>query len=251
MLKSERELDLMRVAASTTAEIVEELVSMVEPGVTTWDLDHAAELACRRRGVTPAFKGLYGFPACLCVAVNEAVVHGIPRRTERLEEGDIITLDFGVVYRGWYGDHARSVGVGAVDPASRRLMDTAEAALAAGIEAARVGDRIGVIGSTVQRVAEFAGYSVVREFAGHGIGRRLHEDPQVVNYDDRRSRMPLREGMVICIEPMINAGSEEVVVLQDGWTAVTVDGSRSAHFEHTVAITSEGPQVLSVPGRGA
>jgi methionyl aminopeptidase len=252
VLKSARELDLMRVAASTVSEILDELVERVVPGVSTAELDAYCEEACRRRRVTPAFKGLYGFPGCLCVAVNEGVVHGIPSRDVVLEAGDIIGLDFGVVYRGWYGDHARTVAVGQeTDDDSQRLVDVTRNALERGIEQCRPGNKLRDIGRAVQEHAEAEGMSVVRDFVGHGIGRRLHEDPQVPNYFDRLARMPLKAGMVLCIEPMVNAGSAEVRVLADEWTAVTADGARSAHFEHTVAITANGPEVLSVSGSGA
>lgn len=249
-LKSAQEIELMRIAASTTSEILDELVEMVEPGVTTWDLDQAAEEACRRRGVTPAFKGLYGFPGCLCVAVNDVVVHGIPSKGVRLADGDIIGLDFGVVYRGWYGDHARTVPVGSVDAESRLLIEATSGALDAGIAACQPGNRLREVGKAVQRHAEGAGYTVVRDFMGHGIGRRLHEEPPVSNYYDRKQFLRLRAGMVLCVEPMVNIGSIEVKVLEDNWTAVTVDGRRSGHFEHTVAITEHGPEILSISGHG-
>ena len=242
----------MRVAASTVSEILDELVERLEPGMSTADLDAYCEHACRRRGVTPAFKGLYGFPACLCVAVNEGVVHGIPSPEVVLEAGDIIGLDFGVVYRGWYGDHARTVVVGErADEASERLVDVTRTALARGVEQCCPGNKLRDIGRAIQEYVEASGMSVVRDFVGHGIGRKLHEDPQVPNYFDRLARMPLKAGMVLCIEPMVNAGSAEVRVLADEWTAVTADGARSAHFEHTVAITAHGPEVLSVSGNGA
>lgn len=242
----------MRVVASMVSEILDEVSEKVLPGVSTADLDALCEEACRRRRVTPAFKGLYGFPACLCVAVNEGVVHGIPSKDVVLERGDIIGLDFGVVYRGWYGDHARTVAVGGeTDPASARLVEVAREALAKGVAASQPGGRLRDIGRAVQEHAEGHGFSVVRDFVGHGIGRKLHEDPQVPNYFDRLARMPLKAGMVLCIEPMINAGGPEVRVLADEWTAVTADGARSAHFEHTVAITERGPEVLSVSGAGA
>lgn len=250
-LKSTQDVQLMRVAASTTAEILEEIAEAVQPGVTTWDLDQLAEEACRRRKVTPAFKGLYGFPASLCVAVNEVVVHGIPSKHPPLQEGDIIGLDFGVVHRGWYGDHARTVAVGHVDLEANRLMAVAQEALAAAVDACRPGNRLRDIGKAVEGCAHAAGFSVVRDFVGHGIGRRLHEEPGVYNYYDRQQLMRLQAGMVLCVEPMINAGSAQVTVLDDEWTAVTADGRRSAHFEHTVAITPDGPEVLSLPGWGA
>lgn len=251
VLKSQREVDLMRVAASTASEILDGLVEVLAPGMTTADLDAFCEEACRRRGVTPAFKGLYNFPACLCVALNQGVVHGIPSKKVVLSAGDIIGLDFGVVYRGWYGDHARTVAVGGeTDAESMRLVGAARRCLELGIEACRVGNRLRDIGKAISDHAETHGFAVVRDFVGHGIGRKLHEDPQVANFYDRRARMPLQPGMVLCIEPMLNAGTPEVVTLEDAWTAVTADGRRSAHFEHTVAVTDEGPVVLSVSGHG-
>ena len=250
-LKSNQEIQLMRVAASTTAEIVDEVARAVRPGVTTWELDQIAEDACRRRNVTPAFKGLYGFPASLCVAVNDVVVHGIPSREVILREGDLIGLDFGVVYRGWYGDHARTLAVGHVDSEAIRLIDVTIDALAAGLDQCRPGNRLRDIGKAIEERARMGGYSVVRDFVGHGIGRRLHEEPGVFNYFDRQHLMRLQAGMVLCVEPMVNAGAAQVNVLDYQWTAVTADGSRSAHFEHTIAITSSGPEVLSVPGWGA
>lgn len=252
VLKSKREVELMRVAASTVSEILDELVAVLEPGMTTADCDAFCEAACRARKVTPAFKGLYGFPACLCVAPNEVIVHGIPSRRVVLKAGDIIGLDFGVVYKGWYGDHARTVVVGSeTDEESQRLIDVTRESLAKGIEACQWGARVWDIGKAVQGHAEKHGFSVVQDFVGHGIGRKLHEEPQVPNYFDRSKRMPLKAGMVVCIEPMLNAGSAGVEVLEDEWTAVTTDRRRSAHFEHTVAVTPEGPVVLSTSGAGA
>ncbi len=251
ILKSKREIDLMRVSASTVSEILDELELLVVPGVTTFDLDAAAETKCRERGVTPAFKGLYGFPACLCVAVNEEVVHGIPSKKRVLRDGDIIGLDFGVVYKGWYGDHARTVLVGSVDAASQKLVEVTRTCLERAVAACGPGVRLHEIGRKVEEGAVAQGYGVVRDFVGHGVGRRLHEDPQVPNYFDAHDRQVLKSGMVICIEPMINAGTHEVRMLADDWTAVTADGMRSAHFEHTIAITDNGPEILSRSGFGA
>jgi methionyl aminopeptidase len=251
ILKSKRELDLIRVAASTVSEILDELEWLCVPGATTADLDAAAEAKCRERGVTPAFKGLYGFPACLCVAVNEEVVHGIPSKRKVLKDGDIIGLDFGVVYKGWYGDHARTVGVGAVDPATRTLVEVTRRCLEKAAAACHPGGRLCEIGRAVEELAGEYRFGVVRDFVGHGIGRRLHEDPQVPNYFDPHDRQVLKTGMVLCIEPMINAGTHEVRMLSDDWTAVTADGKRSAHFEHTIAVTDNGPEILSRSGFGA
>lgn len=250
VLKSQREIDLMRVAASTVSEILDELESAVVPGVTTWDLDAQAEKACRTRGVTPAFKGLYGFPGVLCVAVNEEVVHGIPSKKKTLKDGDIIGLDFGVVYKGWYGDHARTVAVGRASAESLELIRVARESLDLAAAACIPGRRLCEIGRIVEGHATEHGYTVVRDFVGHGIGRKLHEDPQVPNYFDAHDRQILKAGMVICIEPMVNMGTHEVRLLADDWTAVTADGARSAHFEHTVAIRESGPEVLSRSGFG-
>jgi len=251
VLKSQREIELMRVAASTVSEVLDELEALVMPGVSTWDLDAAAEAACRVRGVTPAFKGLYGFPGCLCVAVNEEVVHGIPSKKKVLKEGDIIGLDFGVVYKGWYGDHARTVPVGGVSAAAERLVRVARESLEQAAAACVPGTRLCEIGRIVEGHCKSHDYTVVRDFVGHGIGRKLHEDPQVPNYYDPNDRQMLKAGMVICIEPMVNAGTPDVRMLADDWTAVTADGALSAHFEHTIAVTEGGAVVLSQSGYGA
>ena len=238
----------MRRASGIVAEILAELVEMVRPGLTTEDLDAAAEERIARRGAKPAFKnyrvGDSIFPAVLCTSVNEEIVHGIPSgRT--LAEGDIIGLDFGVIYEGYYADSAVTVPVGRIDPKSERLIATTRRCLDAAIEQLRPGRRIGDIGAVVQAIAEAEGYGVVRDFVGHGIGRALHEDPQVPNFGIAGRGRSLKPGMVLAVEPMINEGSPAVRVLSDGWTAVTADGKRSAHFEHTVAITDEGPWVLT------
>lgn len=248
ILKSRREIDLMRTAASTVSEILDEIEKLVVPGVTTADLDAAAEAKCREFGVSPAFKGLYGFPACLCVAVNEEVVHGIPSKKKALRQGDIIGLDFGVVYKGWFGDHARTVFVGEPDAASRKLVEVTKACLDLAVAACTPGSRLCEVGRRVEEHARSHGYGVVRDFVGHGVGRRLHEDPQVPNYFDPHDRQVIKAGMVLCLEPMINAGTHEVRMLADDWTAVTADGMRSAHFEHTVAVTDAGPEILSRSG---
>ncbi len=244
-LKSPRELELMKVAGRITAQILDEMVRMVSPGVTTGDLDAHAERRCKELGVIPAFKGYQGFPRCVCSSVNEEIVHGIPSNKRVLKQGDIVGLDFGVQYQGYFGDTARSVAVGKVKPETARLLEVTEASLMKGIEACRVGNRVFDIGHAIQNYVEAAGFSVVREFVGHGIGRALHEDPQVPNYGPQGKGMLLQVGMVLAIEPMINAGKPGVRVLKDGWTAVTVDQSMSAHFEHTVAITANGPEILT------
>lgn len=248
-LKSPDEIEIMRAANRIVAEVLAELRSRVAPGVTTGELDRVAEEMTLRRGAVPAFKGyeVHGrvFPRSVCISINEEIVHGIPSDRRALRDGDIVGIDFGVCYRGFYGDAAVSVAVGEVDAQSERLMSTTLDALWAGIEQVRVGNRIGDVSAAIQERVERDGYTVVRDFVGHGIGKRLHEEPQVPNYGTRDRGVRLREGMVLAIEPMVNAGSAEVVVMDDGWTAVTRDGRRSAHFEHSVAVTQNGPDVLS------
>jgi methionyl aminopeptidase len=238
----------MRRANVIVAEVLQELKRRVAPGVTTLDLDAIAEEMTLSRKAIPAFKGynVAGrvYPRCLCASVNDEIVHGIPTHRE-LREGDIIGLDYGVIYEGYYGDSAITVGVGRVREEAQRLMDVTERSLYEGIEQLREGKRLGDFGSVVQRRAEGAGYSVVRAFVGHGIGKKLHEEPPVPNYGDPDRGLRLREGMVLAVEPMVNAGSHEVEIKEDGWTAVTKDGSLAAHFEHSVAITKDGPFILS------
>jgi methionyl aminopeptidase len=244
-VKSEREIELMSAAGKTTAQILDAMCRQVRPGISTWDLDQMGEKMCKEAGVIPAFKGYHGFPGCVCISVNDEVVHGIPSKKRVLKDGDIVGLDFGVIQEGWYGDTARSVAVGKVTPAAEKLLKITQESLMKGIAEAKAGNRVFDIGHAVQAHAEASGFSVVREFVGHGIGRALHEDPQVPNYGPKGKGMVLKVGMVIAIEPMINAGKPEVRVLADGWTAVTTDRSLSAHFEHTVAITENGPIVLT------
>ncbi len=249
-LKSPEEIQIMRRANLIVAEILEELRVQVAPGMTTADLDRIAEELTYKKGAQPAFKGycLRGsppFPATVCVSINEEVVHGIPSPRRVLKEGDVVSIDFGVVYEGFFGDAALTVGVGRISSLAGELIRVTEEALREGIAAVRAGSRLGDVSAAIQEHVERAGFSVVREFVGHGIGRRLHEDPQVPNYGVRGRGLRLREGMVLAIEPMVNAGRPEVALKQDGWTAVTRDGSLSAHFEHSVAVTANGPQVLS------
>ena len=244
-VKSDREIKLMRAAGKTTAIILDAMCREVRPGISTWDLDQIGERMCREAGVTPAFKGYSGFPGCVCISVNEEVVHGIPTKKRVLKQGDIVGLDFGVIQEGWYGDTARSVAVGKISSDAEKLLKVTQESLMKGIAEAKPGNRFFDIGHAVQTHAEAAGFSVVREFVGHGIGRALHEDPQVPNYGPKGKGMVLKVGMVIAIEPMINAGKPGVRVLSDGWTAVTTDRSLSAHFEHTVAITENGPVILT------
>lgn len=247
-LKSAREIEIMKRANLIVAEVLQELKRRVAPGVTTLDLDAIAEEMTLKKDAIPAFKGynVAGriYPRCLCASVNEEIVHGIPSNRV-LREGDIIGLDYGVIYEGFYGDSAITVGVGKVSEEAQRLMDVTEQSLYKGIEQLRDGKRLGDLGSVVQKIAEDAGFSVVRAFVGHGIGKKLHEEPPVPNYGEPDRGLRLKEGMVLAIEPMVNAGSHEVEIKEDGWTAVTKDGSLAAHFEHSVAITKTGPVILS------
>jgi len=242
--KSAAEIERMRAANVLVADVLAELAAMVKPGVTTAELDAAAEMMVRAGGAEPAFKGYRGYPATLCASVNEQVVHGIP--SERtLIEGDIISLDMGVKLNGFYGDSAVTVPVGRVLPEVLKLLSVTQEALQKGIEQVRLGGRVSDIGHAVQHHVEANGFSVVREFVGHGIGSALHEEPQIANYGEPGRGPRLAEGMVLAIEPMVNMGRPAVRVLSDGWTAVTRDGSLSAHFEHTVAVTKQGPLVLT------
>ena len=246
VLKRPDEIEKMRAAGRLVGQLLEEIGRRVRPGVTTRELDRFAEEFIRRHGGVPSFKGYRGYPASICTSVNEQVVHGIPA-DRRLREGDILSVDVGVVLDGYHGDAARTFPVGEVDERARHLLEVTERALWAGIEQARAGNHLSDIGHAIQRVVEAAGLSVVREFVGHGIGRAMHEDPQVPNYGLPGRGPRLRPGMTLAIEPMVNEGASDVTILEDQWTAVTVDGSRSAHFEHTVAITEDGPVVLTLP----
>ncbi len=246
-LKTRKEIKIMRAANLMVAEVLGVLADMVRPGITTMDLEVRAEQEAKKRGVKPAFKGYYGFPWCLCASVNNVVVHGMPSRETVLKEGDILGMDFGVKYRGFYGDSAITVPVGEIPGRARRLLEITALSLEKAIEAARPGNFLGDVSYAVQSCVEAEGFSVVRDFVGHGIGTKLHEPPQVPNFGRPGTGMRLQPGMVIAIEPMINAGGYRTRVLEDGWTAVTADGSLSAHFEHTVAITADGPYVLSRP----
>lgn len=234
----------MRAAGRIVAEILAQLESMVAPGVTTLELDRHAEQECQRRGAKPAFKGYGGFPYAICASPNDRVVHGFPDHRP-LADGDILSVDFGVLYRGYYGDAAITVPVGSIDDATARLVEATRESLARAIEKAVPGGRLSDISHAVQSWVEPRGFSVVREFVGHGIGRQLHEAPQLPNFGNPGHGPRLKAGMTLAIEPMINAGSAGVKVLEDGWTAVTQDGKRSAHFEHTVAITDHGPEILT------
>src|SRR5271165_2246489 len=236
----------MRKSGRIVREILDELRSMVAPGVTTMDLERAAERKIWKSGAKPAFKGYYDYPCVLCTSVNEEIVHGIPSEKRVLKAGDIVSIDCGVVLDGYYGDAAITVPVDeSVKPEVRKLLEVTEASLYKGIEQARIGNAVGDVGAAVQEYVEANGFSVVREFVGHGIGTKLHEEPQVPNFGARGRGPRLREGMVLAIEPMVNSGAPETRVLDDKWTAVTVDGSSSAHFEHCVAVTDDGPVILT------
>jgi methionyl aminopeptidase len=246
-IKSARELDTMARAGRVVAGTLALVRARGVPGISTWELDRLAEEFIRSHsGATPSFKGLYGFPATLCTSINEEVVHGIPSKQRVLRSGDIVSVDVGVCIGGLHADSAVTVPVGEVAPEVKALLETTQKALAAGIGAARAGNQVGDIGHAVQDVAEAAGYSVVRELVGHGIGTQFHEEPQIPNFGRPKTGARLMPGMTIAIEPMVNVGRPEVRTLADRWTVVTVDGSQSAHFEHTVAITQDGARILTV-----
>jgi methionyl aminopeptidase len=243
--RSTAELEKMRDAGRLVGEVLTELTSLVAVGVTTADLDEVAEKRIRAAGAIPAFKGYHGYPATICASINEEVIHGIPSGRRVLNEGDVISIDVGASLDGYYGDSAVTLAVGQVSEEAATLLRVTEESLYKAIEQARPGHRVSDIGHAVQRHVEAFGFSVVREFVGHGIGQRMHEEPQVPNYGEPGRGPRLVEGMVIAIEPMVNAGRQAVRVLADGWTAVTRDGSLSAHFEHTVAVTAGEPWILT------
>jgi methionyl aminopeptidase len=244
--KSHDEIERMRVAGRITAGTIERVLAAVRPGVSTAELDAVAESYIREQGATPAFKGYRGFPASICASINNEIVHGIPSRTRVIRERDLVSLDFGSVWDGFVGDSAVTVVVGEAPSAeAEKLVRVTEEALEAGIAQIRPGGRLSDISHAVQQVAEGAGFSVVREYVGHGIGRSLHEEPPVPNYGTPGKGFKLTEGLVLAIEPMVNVGGYATRLLPDGWTVVTEDGSLSAHFEHTVAVTAEGPWVLT------
>jgi len=244
--KSRSEIELMRVAGQIVARVLNRLSDMVEPGITTQDLDREAERMIVGAGAYPTFKGYHGYPSSICASINDEVVHGIPSK-RKLREGDIIGIDCGATYKGYVGDAAVTVPVGkSVRDDVRKLVAATERSLYAAIEQCQVGNRLGDVCHAVQAHVEPLGYSVVKNFCGHGVGRAMHEEPQVPNYGKSGTGPILREGLVIAIEPMINLGHEDVKVLSDGWTVITLDGQPSAHFEHTVAITQDGPQILTM-----
>ena len=236
----------MRRSGHLVREVLDHVRALVAPGVTTMDLERAAERKIRDLGAKPAFKGYYDYPCVLCTSVNEEIVHGIPSDKRVLQTSDIVSIDCGVVLDGYYGDAAITVPVGdSLKPEVQKLLAVTEASLYKGIEQARIGNAVGDVGAAVQEYVEANGFSVVREFVGHGIGTKLHEEPQVPNFGARGHGTRLREGMVLAIEPMVNSGKPETRVLDDKWTAVTADGSCSAHFEHCVAVTRDGPVILT------
>ncbi len=244
VLKSDREIGLIRQGGRILAEVLQKLVEGIRPGLNTAEIDRFVREEFDRRGVYPSFLGYRGFPAAVCVSVNEEIVHGIPGRRV-LEEGDIVSIDLGVIYKGYQADAAITVGVGKVSPEAERLIRTTEEALLAGIRAAKAGARLGDISWAIQSYAESRGYSVVREYVGHGIGREMHEEPPVPNYGRPGTGIVLRKGMVLAIEPMLVVGDWRTRVLDDGWTVVTADGTLAAHAEHTIAITNGEAEILT------
>lgn len=243
-VKSKRELDIMRKSGKLVASVLRQVAAMAEPGISLIELDREAERLTLSLGAKPAFKGYMGFKHTLCISVNEQVVHGIPS-SRKLESGDIVGLDFGLVHDGFYGDSAITVPVGTVTDSARNLMQATMDSLYAGISAARAGNTVKDIARAVESIVKPLGYGVVQEFVGHGIGERLHEDPQIPNYAAGASNLKLKAGMTIAIEPMVNAGTHKVKVLSDRWTAVTEDGSLSAHYEHSIIITEGEPEILT------
>lgn len=245
-LKSAAELSRMREAGRVVAKAHEAVRRALQPGMTTLELDAVAENVIRQAGAVPSFKGYLGYPGNVCVSINEQVVHGIPGSIE-LQDGDIVSVDIGAVLDGFHGDSAWTYAVGSISPEAERLLAVTEAVLFKGIDQARPGNRLSDISHAVQVHAESQGYAVVKEFVGHGIGRRMHEEPQLPNFGPPGHGIRLKPGLVLAIEPMVNAGGADVVILDDQWTVVTKDGSLSAHFEHTVAVTENGPEILTLP----
>ena len=248
--KSAAEIEEIAAAGEILAEVLAHLATLIKPGVRTEQLDREAERLIRARGATPTFKGYHGFPASICASPNGVVVHGIPGRY-RLQAGDVISIDVGVTYRGWVADAARTFAVGRIERRTQALLAATERALYAGIAKAQPGSRLGAVSAAIQAEVESAGFSVVRQLVGHGVGRQMHEDPQVPNFGSPDSGPILEEGMVLAIEPMTTAGSPAVRIGADGWTVFTADGSVAAHFEHTVAVTAEGPRILTPWHRAA
>ncbi len=247
VLKTSHELALMKRACALSAGALQIAGEAVRPGVTTYEIDQLARRFIERHGGKPNFLGYAGYPATACISVNHQVIHGIPSKRTVLQEGDVVSIDLGATLDGMNGDNAATFAVGRVSPEAQRLMDVTEQALYKGIEAARAGGRIGDISAAVQRHAEAAGFSVVRQFVGHGVGAKLHEEPEVPNFGRAGHGVRLLPGMTLAIEPMINMGTPDVRTLQDGWTVETADGKLSAHFEHTIAVTTDGPVILTRP----
>jgi len=245
VLKSAREIEIMRRAGSVLADVVERLREIVTPGISTLEIDEDVETFIASRGAQPAFKGYRGFPATVCVSINDEVVHGIPSAQRRIKEGDIVGLDLGCIVDGYYADCAFTLPIGEIPADVQRLLDVTRESLERAIAECRRGRRLSDVSHAVQSHVEAHGFSVVRAFVGHGIGRALHEEPQVPNFGEPGRGPELRPGMVLAIEPMVTMGSWEVTILDDGWTAVTRDGSLAAHFEHTIAVTEHGPEVLT------
>jgi methionyl aminopeptidase len=245
--KSKDQIALMRRAGKVVAEMHEVCTRASKPGATTLDVDAVAREVLERRGARSNFLNYHGFPAVVCTSPNDVIVHGIPSETVVLEEGDILSIDCGAIIEGWHGDAAITIPVGDIDDESKQLLEVTRASLEAAIEEVVADHRLGDVGAAVEGVAEAAGFSVVREYVGHGIGTAMHEEPQVPNYGPAGRGMKLKVGHVLAIEPMVNAGGPETLLLDDGWTVVTKDGRRSAHFEHTIAVTDHGPEVLTLP----
>jgi len=246
VIKSKREIDIMRDACRIVAAVLQELRPLCKPGVTTRDLDRVAEERTRQQGAKPAFKGYRGYPGSLCTSINQQVVHGIPGDTI-LKEGDIIGLDFGVLYKGYFGDAAITVPIGQISPETEKLLRVTEECLYLGVDQMVPENHLSDLSKAIQNHAESNGFSLVKEFGGHGIGKNLHEDPMVLNYvvNSNGRGQRLKAGLVLAVEPMVNMGTDQVQILSDGWTVVTLDGQPSAHFEHTVAITETGPEILT------
>ena len=249
-IKSAREIELMRQAGRILAKTHEELGKALAPGMSTWDIDHLGEEIIRSYGCIPSFKNYNGYPASICVSVNDEVVHGIPSRKRILREGDIVSLDAGVIYKGYHSDAARTYGIGRISPEAEKLIRVTRESFFEGIKYAKAGNHLNDISSHIQAYAEKFGYGVVRDLVGHGIGSHLHEDPEVPNFVRRLRGIRLREGMTLAVEPMFNAGKADVSWLDDDWTVVTRDGSLSAHYENTILICENGPEILSLSSEG-
>jgi methionyl aminopeptidase len=245
ILRSRAEIEKIKTSCLIVAEVLDRLIEHIKPGITTWELNAISEDLASKKHAKPAFKGYHGYPFSLCTSVNEEVVHGMPSKQRRLKDGDIISLDFGVVFDGYYGDGALTVPVGEITEEAARLCAVTEASLYEGISKAISGNRLSDISHAIQDYVEQRGFSVVREFVGHGIGQQLHESPQIPNYGPPGKGIRLKPGMVLAVEPMINAGVPDVEIMEDKWTAVTRDRKLSAHFEHTVAVTEDGPRILT------